>query len=169
MNNREHVFKAAVITVSDKGAAGKRLDESGKIAGELLESFGFHLVHYTIVPDDFEIIKQKLTDLSDVLKIDIIVTTGGTGFSERDVTPEATRQVIKKEVPGISDAIRLYGLQKTPRSMLSRGISGIRNHTLIINLPGSPKAVRESLEGILDTVWHGLEILKGITSDCSRK
>ncbi|MDF2595386.1 MAG: molybdenum cofactor biosynthesis protein [Clostridia bacterium] len=169
MNQNKTRFSAAVITASDTGAAGARIDESGKVMQEILEAYGFHIKYYEVIPDDFETIKEKLIYLCDTEKVDLVITTGGTGFSERDVTPEATKEVIKREVPGVSEAIRYYGMQKTPRSMLSRGISGIRDRTLIINLPGSPKAVRESLEGIIDTVHHGLDILKGISSECARK
>ncbi len=161
------MFSAAVITASDKGYAGEREDISGAIIHEILLKNGFDVKQKVLLPDD----KNMLTDAMTKLyreKIELIITTGGTGFSKRDVTPEATRNFIEREAPGISEAIRAYSMTITKRAMLSRGISGIKDDTLVVNLPGSPKAVEESLLYILDTLKHGLEILNGKTSECGR-
>lgn len=124
---------------------------------------------YIILPDEKEIISNELINMSDTLKLDLILTTGGTGFSPRDVTPEATLDVIDRNAPGIAEAMRYHSLKITPKAMLSRAVSGIRGRTLITNLPGSPKAVKENLEFILPALKHGLEILKGIASECTTK
>lgn len=163
------MFNIGIITASDKGFAGQRIDESGRIIHDIMQSKGYNTVIYTILPDEEEKILEELIYMSDVLKVDLILTTGGTGFSKRDVTPEATLKAVNKMAPGISEAIRYYSLSITPRAMLSRAVSGIRNETLIVNLPGSPKAVKESLEYIIDSLHHGLEILAGRTSECARK
>ncbi|EJO5347649.1 MogA/MoaB family molybdenum cofactor biosynthesis protein [Clostridium botulinum] len=162
------MFRVAIITCSDKGYENKRIDESGKVIKEIVENVGYTVEKYIIVPDDKNIISKELIECSDKLNVDLVLTTGGTGFSERDVTPEATLQVVDRLVPGIAEAIRSYSMTITKRAMLSRAISGIRNKTLIINLPGSPKAVRESLEYIIDPLNHGLEILTGKASECAR-
>lgn len=162
------MFKFGVITASDKGFRGEREDISGKVIINLLEQMGFTLKKYIVLPDEQEIIIDTLRGMSDVDKIDLILTTGGTGFAPRDVTPEATKAVIDREVPGIVEAIRAYSLTITKRAMLSRAVSGIRNRTLIINLPGSPKAVKESLEYIGESLKHGLEILNEQTGECAR-
>jgi len=158
--------KVGILTISDKGSRGEREDKSGPAIRELLRKIHAEVVCYQIVPDEPEIIKKKLIEWSDQ-ELNLIITTGGTGFSPRDNTPEATRAVIEKEARGISDAILFYGLQKTPRAMLSRAVSGIRKQTLIINLPGSEKAVRESLEAILDTLPHAVELISGQAKDCA--
>lgn len=163
------MFTVGIITASDSGAVGKRVDKSGQLIKELVESFGYKVVHYVVVPDELHVLEKEMIYMSDELKVNLILTTGGTGFSIRDVTPEATKTVITREANGISEAIRYYSLQITPRAMLSRGISGIRSNTLIVNLPGSPKAVKEALDFILNSVHHGLEILLGKTSECDRK
>lgn len=160
-------FTAAWITMSDKGVQGLRIDESGPLAGQLLRGAGYDIVEEILIPDDMETIRKELIRLADQRQIDLIVTTGGTGFSERDVTPEATSAVCDRMAPGIAEAIRAYSMTKTPRAMLSRAVSGIRGKTLIINLPGSPKAVGESLEFVLPSLQHGLEILSGRTADCA--
>ena len=134
-----------------------------------MEKNNFITKSYIIIPDEQEEIEKQLIKMCDQLKVDLLLTSGGTGFSKRDVTPEATLTVIEKEAPGIAEAIRYNSLQITPRAMLSRGVSGIRKDTLIINLPGSPKAVRESLEWIIPSIQHGLEILKGTASECGSK
>lgn len=162
-------FTVAWITMSDKGAQGLRTDESGPLAGQLLSEAGYDIIEELMIPDDMETIRKELIRLADQRQIDLIVTTGGTGFSERDVTPEATVEVCDRMAPGIAEAIRAYSMTKTPRAMLSRAVSGIRGKTLMINLPGSPKAVRESLEFVLPSLQHGLEILNGRTADCARK
>ena len=130
---------------------------------------GYFIKEQIILPDDFDQLKAALIRMSDILKVDIILTTGGTGFSKRDITPEATLSVVEREVPGIPEAMRYYSLKITPRAMLSRAAAGIRGETLIINLPGSPKAVNEILDYVMDSVEHGLEILKGTTGECARK
>lgn len=162
------MFTVGIITASDKGFQGERRDESGPAIDRLVTSFGYEVKRYTILPDEQELLLHEMIHMADDLRLHLILTTGGTGFSPRDITPEATKAVITREVPGIPEAIRAYSLRITKRAMLSRGIAGIRGKTLIINLPGSPKAVEESLGYILDTVQHGLEILLGETSECSR-
>lgn len=162
------MFTVGIITSSDKGSKGEREDLSGKVIKEIVESKGYTVSKYIVLPDDEEELTSEMIKMSDDLKLDLILTTGGTGFSKRDVTPEATRNVVTKLTPGISEAIRYYSLSITKRAMLSRAISGIRNETLIVNLPGSPKAVRESLDYIIDALDHGLEILKNKTNECAR-
>ena len=162
-------FTAAWITLSDKGAQGLREDESGPLIGKILTENGYDVVETILIPDDEDILKKELTRLADQRQVNLIMTTGGTGFAPRDITPEATTAVCERMTPGISEAIRAYSMTKTPRAMLSRAVSGIRGRTLIINLPGSPKAVRESVEFIMSSLEHGLEILNERTSDCARK
>jgi len=157
---------AAVLTLSDKGSRGERPDESGPIIKEALNRLGIEVLYYDILPDEKSLIKKMLIKYSN--KVDLIVTTGGTGLSPRDVTPDATAEVIEREVPGIPEAIRAYGLSKTKRAMLSRGAAGTRGKTLIINLPGSPAAVRESLEAIIEVIPHALEKLSGSKEECGR-
>lgn len=163
------MFTAFVITVSDKGSTGERVDESGEVIVKILKENGYDVLEKIIIPDEQNIIEEKLKYASDELNANLILTTGGTGFSKRDVTPEATLNVATKNAFGISDAIRQYSLSITKRAMLSRAVSVIRNNTLIINLPGSPKAVNESLEYIIGSVDHGLKILLGTASECARK
>ena len=162
-------FTAAWITLSDKGSQGLREDESGPLIGKILTENGYDVVETILIPDDEDILKKELTRLADQRQVNLVMTTGGTGFSPRDITPEATEAVCERMTPGISEAIRAYSMTKTPRAMLSRAVSGIRGKTLIINLPGSPKAVRESMEFIMSSLRHGLEILNERTSDCARK
>jgi molybdenum cofactor synthesis domain-containing protein len=162
------MFNAGIITVSDRCSRKERTDESGQVIRFILEKNEYKVSDYAIVPDEEKDILDKILFMSDELNLDLIITTGGTGFSVRDVTPEATKKAITKEVFGISEAIRQYSMSITKRAMLSRAISGIRNRTLIVNLPGSPKAVSESLEYIIDTLAHGLKVLKGNVSDCAR-
>ncbi|SKC51390.1 MogA/MoaB family molybdenum cofactor biosynthesis protein [Maledivibacter halophilus] len=161
------MFTVGIITASDKGFKGEREDKSGKLIKEIMTSNGYEVITWDILPDERREISKELINMSDNLKLDLILTTGGTGFSPRDWTPEATLDVINRQAPGISEAMRYYSLQITPKAMLSRGISGIRGKTLIINLPGSPKAVKENLECILPALKHGLEILKGISGECA--
>lgn len=163
------MFKIGIITASDKGSKGEREDKSGKLIEEIMSSEGYEVKEWSILPDERDLISKELINMSDNLKLDLILTTGGTGFSPRDWTPEATLDVIDRQAPGISEAMRYYSLQITPKAMLSRGVSGIRGETLIINLPGSPKAVEENLQFILPALRHGLEILKGIAGECARK
>lgn len=162
-------FTAAWITLSDKGSQGLREDESGPLIGKILTENGYDVVETILIPDDEDILKKELTRLADQRQVNLVMTTGGTGFAPRDITPEATTAVCERMTPGISEAIRAYSMTKTPRAMLSRAVSGIRGKTLIINLPGSPKAVRESMEFIMSSLRHGLEILNERTSDCARK
>ncbi len=159
------VITVAVITASDRGAAGEREDSSGPLIRDMLKSIGADVQYYEIVPDEKEKIKEAL--LAHAERVDLVLTTGGTGLSPRDVTPEATRDVIEREVPGIAEAMRLEGLKKTSRAMLSRAIAGVRGRCLIINLPGSPKAVREGLSAILDVLPHAIQKIKGDPSECA--
>ena len=162
-------FTAAWITMSDKGSQGLREDESGPLIGKILTENGYDVVETILIPDDEDILKKELMRLADQRQVNLVMTTGGTGFSPRDITPEATEAVCERMTPGISEAIRAYSMTKTPRAMLSRAVSGIRGKTLIINPPGSPKAVRESMEYIMSSLGHGLEILNGRKTDCARK
>ncbi len=160
------MFKAGVITVSDRCASGKKKDESGQVLQDILVSNGYTIAEYCVIPDEKDLISEKLIQYSDRLKLDLVMTTGGTGFYDRDVTPEATLSILDKQVPGIAEAMRAYSLSITKKAIVSRSVSGIRAHTLIINLPGSPKAVRECLEYIIDVLPHGLKVLKGQVSSC---
>lgn len=154
-------YKAAVLTMSDRCSGGERKDESGKVIQELLRKIPVEVVKYEVIPDDLELIKKKLIEYADELKIDLVLTDGGTGFGPRDVTPEATRAVIEKEVPGIPEVMRMECLKYSRRAMLSRAAAGIRGKALIVNFPGSPKAVKESLETVLDTLAHALDMIAG--------
>ncbi len=155
----DRAFTAAWITLSDKGAAGEREDKSGPLIGEMLSEAGYNVVESLLIPDEPETLKKQLVRLADQRQVNVILTTGGTGFAPRDRTPEATEEVCDRMAPGIAEALRAYSITKTPRGMLSRGVAGIRNRTLIINLPGSPKAVRECMEYLLTALDHGLEML----------
>ncbi len=159
-------FTAAVVTLSDKGAKGEREDKSGPAIQELLEKEGYRVVETLLLPDGKQPLSKELCRLADQRQVNVISTTGGTGFSERDLTPEATVDVCDRMANGIADAIRQYSLTITGRAMLSRAVSGIRKKTLIINLPGSPKAVKESLEYVLPQLEHGLGILRGTAGEC---
>jgi len=160
------MIKVAVLTLSDKGSKGKRKDESGPLIETMIKKIGGMTVHYEILPDEKDLIKKKLLSLCN--KVDLILTTGGTGLSPRDVTPEATLEVIEREVPGIPEAMRFEGFKKTPNVMVSRAVAGIRGKTLIINLPGSPVAVKENLEVILPILPHAVEKIKGSKRECAR-
>ena len=163
------MFQAAIITASDKGAQGQREDVSGQVIREILEANGYQVVHQVILPDERQQLADEMARLCDAGGVDLILTTGGTGFSPRDWTPEATLDVVERQVPGIPEAMRLNSLQITKRAMLSRAVAGIRKGTLIINLPGSPKAVRENLEYVITELEHGLQILRGEAGECARK
>lgn len=158
------MLKIAILTMSDKGSKGERIDESGQVIKDMVKDLGEVLL-YEILPDEKELIKKKLMEYSE--KVDLILTTGGTGLSPRDVTPEATLEVIEREIPGIAEAMRYEGLKKTPRAMLSRAVAGVRGKCLIINLPGSPRAVKENLEVVLPVIDHAIEKVKGDTSECA--
>ncbi len=161
-------WQSAVITLSDKGARGERMDESGPAIAGRLKAAGYEVVEQLLIADDAEMLKKQLCRLADQRQLDLVLTTGGTGFSPRDVTPEATLAVGERSAPGIAEAIRAASLAVTSRAMLSRGAAVIRGKTLIINLPGSPKACMESMDVFLDVVPHGLELLRGEMSDCAR-
>lgn len=161
-------FQAAVITLSDRCAAGEREDKSGPTVAERLAAAGYTVVEQLILPDERAPLERSLIRLCDQRQLDLILTTGGTGFAARDITPEATRAVAERDVPGIAEAIRAASLRITPRAMLSRAVSVIRGKTLIINLPGSPKACMESMDVFLDQLPHALELLRGIPQDCGR-
>jgi len=154
-------IEIAVLTSSDRCSKGETEDVSGKLVSEMVKAINGRTAAYDIVPDEIPAIKEKLLHYCDTLKVNVVITTGGTGFSTRDNTPEATAQVIEKNIPGLPELMRAEGLKKTKKACLSRGISGIRGNTIIINLPGSPKAVKESLEAILDLIPHSLEMLGG--------
>lgn len=158
-------MKFGVICVSDRCSRGEYEDKSGKLIQELVLPLG-ETAAYTVVPDEIDLISQAIVKMCDSDKVDVVLTTGGTGFSPRDVTPEATLAVLEKQTPGISEAIRQKSLEITPMAMLSRAVSGIRKSTLIVNLPGSPKAVKESLEVILPVLPHAVETLSGNTLSC---
>lgn len=160
------MFTAAVVTVSDRGSRGERADGSGPRIEALLKERGYDIVHREIVPDEAGEIERALVRLADERDVALVLTTGGTGFSPRDVTPEATERACTRMVPGIPEAMRAASLKVTPRGMLSRGAAGIRGGTLIVNLPGSPKAAIENLEAVLPALEHGLEMLRGEPADC---
>jgi len=159
------MIKVAILTLSDKGSRGERKDTSGPAIEELVKKIDAEIVASVILPDENALIKKKLISLCK--KADLVLTTGGTGVSPRDVTPDATREVIKYEIPGIAEAMRLKGLKKTPFAMISRAIAGVRGKTLIINLPGSPQAVKENLSAILPVITHTIEKIQGSTEDCA--
>ena len=159
-------IRTAIITLSDKGAAGERVDESGKVIREMIGAVNASADHYEILPDDKDRIVETLKRLSDSGAIDLILTTGGTGVAPRDVTPEATLAVIDRGLPGMAEAMRAESLKKTPHAMISRAVAGIRKQTMIVNLPGSPRAVRENLSVILPALSHAIEKMKGDPADC---
>lgn len=161
-------MRVAVITLSDSGYAGKRADLSGPAIQEMVEERGWTVVQTTLLPDRREMLERELRRLCDGGLADLILTTGGTGFSPRDITPEATLAVADRNAPGIAEAMRYHSLSITPRGMLSRAASVLRGKTLIVNLPGSPKAVQENLEYILSSLEHGLRIAAGLDGECAR-
>jgi molybdenum cofactor synthesis domain-containing protein len=161
-------MRAGIITVSDKGSQGLRVDTSGPLISEMLKKFECDTAEYIVIPDERDIISREIIRLSDELDLDLIFTTGGTGFSKRDVTPEATLDVIEKQIPGIPEAMRQKSMQITPKGMLSRGVAGIRKNSIIINLPGSAKAVRENLEVVLPVLKHAVGTLRGTDTECGQ-
>ena len=163
----EQMFRVGVLTLSDKGARGEREDESGRLLGELVAPIGT-VNRYQVVADEEETIVLMLTKWTDELQLDLILTTGGTGLSPRDVTPQATERILDYQVPGMAEAMRAASMSKTPHAMLSRALVGVRGKTLIVNLPGSPKAVRENLAALLPALPHALGKLKGDPTDCAQ-
>ncbi len=161
------IVRAAVLTVSDRSARGEREDAGGPLIEEIVRSKGWEVIVYSVVPDDRTAIKNELIRLADNLEADLILTTGGTGLAARDITPEATLDVIDRPVPGMAEAMRSESLKKTPYAMLSRAVCGVRGTSLIVNLPGSPRAVQECLEVILPVVPHAVELLRGSVTDCA--
>ena len=161
-------MRVAIITLSDSGYAGQREDKSGPLIRAMAEEAGYEVVHTALLPDGVEPLAGELKRLCDGDLADLVLTTGGTGFSPTDLTPEATMSVVERPAPGIAEAMRWQSLQITPRAMLSRAAAGIRGRTLIVNLPGSPKAVRECLTFILPALGHGLEMLRGTAGNCAR-
>lgn len=155
------MFSLGILTISDKASGGQRHDASGQVIRDILSSLESQLVKYEVAPDEVDLITSKLADWADEGSMDVILTTGGTGLSQRDVTPEATLSIVDKVVPGFAEAMRAKTFSKTPMAMLSRATAGVRGKSLIINLPGSPKAVRECLEVILPAIPHAVEIIKG--------
>ncbi|HBB15601.1 MAG: molybdenum cofactor biosynthesis protein [Syntrophus sp. RIFOXYC2_FULL_54_9] len=162
-------FKAVIITVSDKGSRGEREDGSGPEIAGLLQAMGMEIIARRIIPDEKEMIRPALIEWSETDKADLIVTTGGTGVSPRDVTPDATREVIEREIPGMAEAMRRQSMLVTPHAMISRALVGIRGRTLIINLPGSPKGARENLNVLLPALAHAIEKIKGDQSECASR
>lgn len=164
---QDNGYRVGIIVASDKGSKGDRLDASGSLMQTRLEALGYRVIDKRIIADEQDLIASAITDLTDRLKCDLVLTTGGTGFSMRDVTPEATRSVIDREAPGISEAMRWMSYQKTPKAMLSRAVSGLRGSSLIVNMPGSPKAVAECMDVLLEALLHGLDILTGRDGECA--
>jgi len=161
-------INVGIVTVSDRSSRGEREDLSGMEIKKWCDKMNFIVSSEKIIPDELEVIKQTLIELSN-MNLNLILTTGGTGFAPRDVTPEATKSIIEKEVPGFAEVMRMKSLQITPHAMLSRAVSGIRNRTLIINLPGSPKGARENLEFIEKAIPHGLKLLADEVTDCAEE
>jgi molybdenum cofactor synthesis domain-containing protein len=166
MNGTER-FTIGVLTLSDKGARGEREDESGRVLQEMVAPLG-EIVRYQVIPDEEELIVATLVEWVDKDGVDLILTTGGTGLSPRDITPEATARVIEREIPGMAEAMRAASMAKTPHAMISRALAGVRRQSIIINLPGSPKGVRENLDVVYPALEHALLKLKGDPSECAR-
>ena len=160
-------MKAGILTISDKGARQERIDTSGPAVAAVLAEIGATIEKYEIIPDEKEVIARKLVEYADTLSLDLVVTTGGTGVAPRDVTPDATKMVIEKEVPGMAEAMRMESLKKTPHAVISRAIAGIRGSTLIINLPGSPRGAIENLRTILSAIPHAVSKIQGDPSECA--
>lgn len=163
------MFTVGIITSSDKGYRGEREDKSGQVIEEIVSQNGFKVIKKVVLPDEKDLLEKEMINMCDNLNVNLLLTTGGTGFSKRDITPEATKEILDREAPGICEAIRMYSMQITKRAMLSRAVSGIRKDTLIVNLPGSPKACKEALDFVLDDVKHGIDILLGSARECARK
>ena len=163
------MYRVAIITSSDSGFAGEREDKSGPVIAEIVKNNGYEVSFMKVLPDDREMLSNEMKRIADEDVADLILTTGGTGFSPRDVMPEATLDIVERVVPGIPEAMRAYSMQFTKRAMLSRAAAGIRKGTLIVNMPGSPKAVTECLEYIISELDHALGILKGTAKNCARK
>ena len=161
-------YTAAVITMSDKGSQGLRTDTSGPAVCEMLKENGWQVMYTSIIPDDFETIKEELIKCADDLSVCLVMTTGGTGFSPRDVTPEATHAVADREVRGIPEAMRAESMRITPMGMLSRAEAGLRGGTLIVNLPGSEKAAKECLAAVIKPIKHRIDVLRGQSHDCAQ-
>ncbi|WP_434510151.1 MogA/MoaB family molybdenum cofactor biosynthesis protein [Desulfitobacterium sp. AusDCA] len=161
------MLRVGVITASDKGSRGEREDLSGALLKELVKDIDGEVVEYRVLPDEQHLLAQLMKEWADDLKLDLILTTGGTGFSLRDVTPEATKEIADRMVPGIAEVMRYESLKVTPKAMLSRATSALRKRTLIINMPGSPKAVKECWQAIAPALPHGIQILKGEASECA--
>jgi molybdenum cofactor synthesis domain-containing protein len=160
------MFTAGILTISDRGSRGERQDKSGEVIRQILSTMDARIANYDIVPDEKELIVEKLVKWADEDNLDVVITTGGTGLTLRDVTPEATLAVVDRIVPGFAEAMRAESLKKTPHAMLSRAVVGTRGQCLIVNLPGSPKAVRECLQVILPALPHAVETLKGEAGEC---
>jgi molybdopterin adenylyltransferase len=158
---------AGIITISDKGSQGKREDLSGPAIAEMLAGAAFEIKHTVIIPDETTEIKKAIIDFADVKQLDLIVTNGGTGVSPRDLTPDATLEVLDKQIPGMAEAMRQKSMQVTPHAMISRAVAGIRGKSLIINLPGSPKGAKENLAVVLPALKHAIEKIKGDDSECA--
>lgn len=158
---------AGIITVSDKGSQGKRKDLSGPAIAEMLAGAAIEIKHTIIIPDETDQIKEAIIDFADVKKLDLILTNGGTGVSPRDLTPDATLQVIDKQIPGMAEAMRQESMKVTPHAMISRAVVGIRGRSLVINLPGSPKGAKENLAVVLPAIKHAIEKIKGDDSECA--
>lgn len=158
-------IRAGVVTVSDKGHSGERKDVSGPLLATLLQKIGAEVVHQRIVPDEQPKIERVLIEMADEERLDLIVTTGGSGLTPRDVTPEATLAVIEREAPGLAEVLRFEGYRKTPLAVLSRGVAGVRGKTLIVNLPGSPKAVREGMETLVSILPHAVKMVRGVDTE----
>ena len=167
LKEKKTLLSVAIITISDKGSRGEREDLSGPAIRELITSLPAQVKFYDVIPDETNAISAILKECSDKLHCDLIITTGGTGVGPRDVTPEATRTIIDKEIPGMAEVMRMEGLKKTPHAMISRAVVGIRSQSLIVNLPGSPKAVKENLRALLPALSHTIAKIKGDEAECT--